>query len=390
MRGTCKGAVWSGEKDIRVMDVKLPECKDDGMIIKVNAASICGTDLHVFKSKPSVPTILGHEVCGTIVEMGKNANKTIKCYTGALKIGDRINLYPWITCGTCKSCLRFGVGACGVCENSFVYGLPYECLGMSGKPVMSSSVEETPYIKGGFSEYMYILPGTYVWQVPEEMPASVASLLDPMAVAMRAIELAQRSPGMLEDVLNCNGTALVIGDGQIGALIAACLRKLGVNKILIAGGRDERLKVAQDISKADCTMNYHKQSLEERIEIVNAYTNGFGADVVFQCVGNAQAFREGIELMRSVGTMIEVGNIASVAPIQFDPARDLCSKHATYIGMSVNTPSAFNKAFHMLLSYKELGLEKLLTDRCTLDTLLDTMLNSNAPSYIKGWVDLGE
>ena len=67
MRGTCKGAVWSGEKDIRVMDVKLPECKDDGMIIKVNAASICGTDLHVFKSKPSVPTILGHEVCGTIV-----------------------------------------------------------------------------------------------------------------------------------------------------------------------------------------------------------------------------------------------------------------------------------------------------------------------------------
>ena len=195
---------------------------------------------------------------------------------------------------------------------------------------------------------------------------------------------------MLEDVLNCNGTALVIGDGQIGALVAAVLRKLGINKILIAGGREERLSVAQAVSKADAVMNYHKQSLEERRAIVDAYTDGFGADVVFQCVGNAQAFRDGIDLMRSVGTLVEVGNIASTAPVSFDPARDLCSKHATYIGMSVNTPSAFDKAFHMLLNYEELGLEKLLTHRCTLDTLSDTMLNSGAPSYIKGWVDFSK
>ncbi len=390
MNGTCKAAVWVGEEDIRVMDVQLPECRDDGMIIKVEAASICGTDLHVFHNKPSVPTILGHEVCGTIVEMGKNAHKTIKCYTGRLKIGDRINLYPWITCGNCTSCLRFGVGACGVCENSFVYGLPYECLGMSGKPVMTSSMETEPYIKGGFSEYMYILPGTYVWQVPKDMPSSVASLLDPIAVAMRAVELAWRSPGVLEDVLNPASVALIIGDGQIGALTAGCLRMLGVSKILIAGGRTERLKVAQEISNADCILNYHTQSLEERKEIIGSYTGGAGADVVFQCVGNGRAFRDGIELMRSVGTLVEVGNIASTSPIEFDPARDLCSKHATYIGMSVNTPMAFNKAFHMLCKYKELHLEKLLTNRCTLDTVLETMMNSSDPNYIKGWVDLAK
>ena len=78
MEGTCKAAVWTGKKEICVTDVKLPECKEDGMIIKVDAASICGTDLHVFRDKPSVPTILGHEVCGTIVEMGKHANKSTK------------------------------------------------------------------------------------------------------------------------------------------------------------------------------------------------------------------------------------------------------------------------------------------------------------------------
>ena len=82
-------------------------------------------------------------------------------------------------------------------------------------PVRSNSVEEAPYIKGGFAEYMYVFPGTFMWQVPEEMPSNVASLLDPTAVAMRAVELAMRSPGIFEDSFNLGSTVLVIGDGQV-------------------------------------------------------------------------------------------------------------------------------------------------------------------------------
>lgn len=387
MRGTCKAAVWCGEKDIRVMDVKLPECKDDGMIIKVNATSICGTDLHVYTHKPAIPTILGHEICGTIVEIGKNANKTIKCFTGEMKVGDRINLYPWITCGTCVNCLEYGVGASGLCENSFVYGLPYEELGMGGRAVMSSSIEEAPYIKGGFSEYLYILPGTFIWQVPDDMPDSIASLLDPMSVAMRTVELAQRTPGVFEDSFNLNSTVLVNGDGQIGALTAACARTLGVKNIIISGGRWERLELAKKISGADCIMNYHDQSLEERKEIVNSYTNGKGADVIFQCAGTANAFREAISFLKAVGTFVEAGNIAESVPVSFDPARDLCCKHATYVGMSVNTPNTFNKGFQMLRKWRELHLEELFTHRCTIDTLLDTLNESKSPSYMKGLVE---
>lgn len=387
MGETCRAAVWVKANDIRVMDVKMPECGDDGMIIKVEAASVCGTDLHVYRNDPSVPTILGHEVCGTIVEMGVNANQAIKCFTGKLHVGDRINIYPWITCGHCVNCLTYGVGACGVCDNSFVYGLPYECLGLGGRPVISSSMEIKPYIKGGFSEYMYVFPGTFVWQVPAEMPNHIASLLDPMAVAMRTVELAQRAPGVFEDSLNFNSTVLVIGDGQIGALTGACAKALGIKNLIIAGGRDERLAIAKEVSGADCVMNYHKLSLEERKEIVDSFTDGRGADVVFQCVGSPMAFRDGIELMKQVGTLVETGNIAEAAPIDFDPARDLCCKHATYVGMSINTPSAFNKAYQALFKYKEMHLERLFTHRCTLDTLLDTMNDSKNPSYMKSWVD---
>lgn len=388
MSDTCKAAVWVGKNDIRVMDVKMPQCGDDAMIIKVNATSICGTDLHVYTHDPSCPTILGHEICGTIVEMGKNAHKTIKCFTGRLNVGDRINLYPWITCGTCQNCLTYGVGACGICDNSFVYGLPYDELGMDGTAMMESDINIAPYIKGGFSEYLYILPGTFVWQVPDDMPSNIASLLDPMAVAMRSVELAQRCPGVFEDSFNLNSTVLVNGDGQVGTLAAAIARTLGVKNVIISGGRDERLAIAKEISGADEVMNYHKMSIKERREVVDSYTQGRGADVVFQCVGNAQAFRDGIDLLRSVGTLVETGNMAETAKIEFDPARDLCCKHATYIGMAVNTPQAFNKAFSMLGHYKALKLEKLFTHRATLDTLLDVMNGSKDPSYMKGWCDI--
>ena len=134
-------------------------------------------------------------------------------------------------------------------------------------------------------------------------------------------------------------------------------------------------------------MNYHDQSLEERKEIVNSYTNGKGADVIFQCAGTANAFREALSFLKAVGTFVEAGNIAESVPVSFDPARDLCCKHATYVGMSVNTPNTFNKGFQMLRKWRELHLEELFTHRCTIDTLLDTLNESKSPSYMKGLVE---
>lgn len=162
---TCKAAVLTKRHTIEVMDVQMPECGRDGMIIKLEAASICGTDLHLFEEDPAYPVILGHELCGRVVEMGPDAAKSMRCYTGEVKLGDRICLYPWVVCGTCENCLTYGIGACGVCDNSFVYGVPYESLGFGGAPIRSNSIYEAPYIKGGFGEYMYVFPGTFMWQV---------------------------------------------------------------------------------------------------------------------------------------------------------------------------------------------------------------------------------
>ena len=115
----------------------------------------------------------------------------------------------------------------------------------------------------------------------------------------------------------------MIGDGQVAALTAMIARTLGVQNIVISGFSDQKLALAQKLSQADVIMNSAKMSIEERRDIIMGLNHGKGADVVFQCAGSPQAFRDGIDLMKNVGTLIEVGNIVGKNTVEFDPARDL-------------------------------------------------------------------
>ena len=359
----------------------MPRVEQDGILIRVEAAGICGSDLHISTETPPFPVVLGHEVTGTIVEMGRRANDVMYVYGEPLKTGDRIVLYPTVTCGHCANCLDYGNGAYSVCEKPFGYGdwFPYQGTGDYERP------ERIPALTGGFSEYMYIYPGTYLWKVPESMPAERAVLLDPLAVAVRTVELAMRCPGTMENCLDETRTALVIGDGTIGALTAFYLRMLGTGRIVVAGGRKKRLEMCGRMAEADLLLNYKTQSLEERKEKIGELTGGRGADVVFQCVGTGQAFCDGLHLMKRLGTLVECGNAMKPSPVTFDPFVDLCAKHATLIGMTVNTPHAFHKAFRILCDRKE-NLEQLFTHSCGLEGLAKTMAVSSSDGYMKGIV----
>jgi hypothetical protein len=92
-------------------------------------------------------------------------------------------------------------------------------------------------------------------------------------------------------------------------------------------------------------------------------------------------------MMKRVGTYIEIGNLFEAAPVDFDLSRDLCVKHATYIGMCVNTPSAFNKAFGLLKRHKKLGLERIFTHKCTLEGLSGVLKQGRNKEYVKGLVE---
>ncbi len=378
-------AVWIDKGKLEIRNLPVPYALEGGLVIRVDAAGICGTDGHLFPRKPPYPAILGHEITGTVVDMGKNANRKINVFGGPINTGDRVTLYPWVTCGKCEGCLTFGSGTCTVCENSFVYGVPYEKLGLGGTAAINSDVNIYPHFKGGFGEYLYIFPETYIWKLPEDMPSEVAVLLDPLAVAVRAVELACMCPGVAEEAFTTSSTVAVIGDGPVGVLASLIARIMGVEKIVITGGRDKRLNIAEELAEVDYTINYKEKNPKARIAEIMKLTGGKGVDVVIQCSNSPDAFVEGLEMVRRMGTLIEVGNMVNTGSlVTIDPAKHICGKHARIAGMSANSPKAFDKAFHLLKRYKKIDFMRMFTHICTLENLEDTLNSMKDADYLKG------
>ncbi len=380
-----KAAVQTKIRELKIMNLPIPQVGDGGMLIKVDAVSICGSDVHYFRNEPAFPAVLGHEICGTIVEMGKNAADTIHAFYGPLKIGDRICVYPGVTCGKCSDCLTYGNGVYTMCRDTFAYGDFFQYQGEGSLP-FTNHIDEYPYLTGGFSEYMYIYPNTYVWKVPDQMPSRIASLLDPLACACRAVELAQRSPGVLEDSLNVNSTVLIMGDGAIGLFAAFYARLLGVRQVLMIGASEYKLNAAKDFSGIDAGINALTTTFEDRQETVWSLTSGKGPDTVINCVGSSATFREGATLMKRMGTMVDIGNAINPSPVEFDIQKDLTFKHGTYIGMMATTPSIFNKAFTLLMQHDKFHFDKIFTGKYTLESLQSALEDANSPEYIKGYV----
>ena len=384
MAETGRAAVWLDRYNIEIRNLPLPEVKKDGLLLKVDAAGICGTDGHLIQDAPPYPAIMSHEIAGTIIEMGKQANKSLNIYGGPLKEGDRMVLYPWITCGKCQGCLSHRPGTCTTCDDSFVYGVPYSKLGLEGEETISSDISRWPYFMGGFAEYTYVFPETYMWKIPEDMPSEIAVLLDPLAVAVRAVELAQTSPGVMEAGLTTSSRVVIIGSGQVGVLSALVCRLMGAQQVIMIGSRQKRLDLTREIAGADHVIDYHQYSRQERIEMVRDLTDG-GADVVLQCSNNVNTFVDGLEMMRRLGTYVEVGNMVNQGKeISFDPARLICSKHARILGMSANHPGAFDKAFHILKRHETIPLHKMFTHKTDLNGLLDTLKKMGNEDYLKG------
>ena len=268
-----------------------------------------------------------------------------------------------------------------VCENAFMYG-GADTFGSN--PITAKAYKE-PYFKGGFGEYVYIFPGTYVWKLPEDMPSEIASLLDPLAVVMRAIEMAQTESGVLGESLNTNTNAVVIGEGAIGIMTAMVLKYMGCQTVILTGHKDEKLKIAQEISKCDYIVNSKTTSKEERFAYIKDITNG-GPDLVIQCANNSYASIEGLELVRKLGTYVEVGvPFGWGDKFEVDLPQLIFSKNVKINSLAANTAQTFNKAFHLLERYKEIPFEKLLTHRFySLEDLVPTMEHMRDVDYIKG------
>lgn len=377
-----KLAALSGVYQISILEYPVTDPVEGGLVIKTEAASICGSDLHSMRSGSEKPKSIGHEFTGRIIAMDSRANEFIHSYGGTLAIGDRITVYPHITCGKCDTCMTYGPGVCLVCDDFFVYGgFPFE-----SKNFLNANPELSPHFKGGFGEYVHIFPNTFVWKVPDDMPSKIASILDPVAVAVRAIELATTEIGAIPEGISTTTCALVIGPGPIGIITAMILRFMGVERVILSGRR-KKLEIGQDISKAHDILNVDGLDTEQRVKKLLDMTDG-GANVVINCANHPSAQVEGLQMVRKLGTFVEVGLPFSMGPgneVTVDLAKLVFARNAKITSVVANTPSTFDRAFRLLKKHKELPFERLITHEFnSLEDLLPTIKKMGDSDYLKG------
>jgi len=259
-------AVWKtkGEEGLEIREADVPKPKDDEVLIKVKATSICGTDMHIYKWDnwaanrigKNIPYIFGHEVSGEIVEMGKAVK--------GLNIGDHVSAETHISCGYCFQCRT---GNEHICENVKILGVD---------------------INGTFAEYL-TLPYRNAWVNDKKIPHGIASMQEPIGNAVHTVfdgEVAGK-------------TVTVIGMGPIGVCAVGLAKAAGAEKVIAVGRHDNRLKFAKDFG-ADLLINGKDEGVDVKKEIMDA-TDGKGTDVFLEMAGSPSSFTAGIETLRPGG-----------------------------------------------------------------------------------------
>ena len=174
---TIQTAVMIEPGRIELRALPRPQIAADELLLKIESTGICGSDKHMYAGHMALkfPVIPGHELVGTIAELGAEATDHMAVIGGPIKEGDRVTTTPSSrVCGQCYYCLHMPQRP-ALCANRFVYGF------------VSSELAPTP--RGGFSEYMHMASNSWVFKIPDDLPSAYAVLTEPAAVATRAASI---------------------------------------------------------------------------------------------------------------------------------------------------------------------------------------------------------
>jgi L-iditol 2-dehydrogenase len=328
MRDHMQAVVVQAPMDFGVTQVEVPATPAGGLLLKVAACGLCGSDLRTLRSghrKVTLPWIIGHEIAGEVVEQGVD-------YEGPWEVGELLAVGPLAYCGRCDFCLN---GEYELCESSREIGQAWP---------------------GGLAEYVAIPEpclrlGT-IQRVPEGLELTFAAISEPMSSCVNAQEKGEVGLG---------DTVLIIGTGPIGCIHTSLARARGADRIFVADIVAERLEMAEPFGP-DATINAAEVDL---VEEVRRLTHGKGADVIITATPAPIATVQAAEVARKGGRILVFGGLPKE---DSKPGVDMNLVHYKglhYIGTTTFAPRHQRVALRLMAAGR-IPPEKLVTHRFPL------------------------
>ena len=332
-------ALLYGQEDLRLEQVPEPTPAAGEVVIQVEAATTCGTDLKVWRrgghaKMLTPPTLFGHEGAGRIVAIGAGVTNW--------RVGDRVVANNSAPCMKCFFCQRREYSLC----------------------------PNLTWNNGTFAEYMKI-PATIVQhnllRIPDQVPSVLAAMTEPLACVLHGISRSQVKP---------HDRVVVLGDGAIGLMFVAVLSEY--TEVMLWGGNNKRLEIGEKLGAAR-TFNYHQ--VTDIPNTVRELTDGWGADVVIEATGIPSVWEKAIACARPGATVNLFGGCPKDTTITVN-TEQLHYSEITIKGVFHNTPEYVKSALSLIAS-GTISFNLLISEKRPLQDLEQVFMDMKARKVIK-------
>jgi threonine 3-dehydrogenase len=325
-----------------IQRVAVPEVGPRDVLVRVEAASVCGTDLHIYQwdrwsaRRIRPPLVFGHEFCGVVEATGAEV--------ATVRTGDFVSAEMHLACGGCFQCRT---GQTHVCQRARIIGIDTD---------------------GCFAQFVKI-PESNIWKIDPAIPVDYAAVLDPLGNAVHTV-LAGEIAGLSVAITGC---------GPIGLFAIAVAKACGAGPIFASEPHPYRMNLAE---KVGANVVIDSSSTDPAAEVL-ARTEGLGADVVLEMSGNPVAIRQAFQMLRRGGRISLLGIPSK--PLELDLANDVIFKGAVVQG--INGRRVFETWYKMqaLLKSGALDLQPLITDRMPMSDFargVELLLSGNASKIL--------
>jgi len=313
--------MYHSQRDIRIQEMTIPEIGEDEILVEMKACGICGSDLMDWYLKSRAPLVLGHEPTGIIAEAGREVKE--------FNVGDRVFVHHHVACLTCHYCTH-------------------------GDYTLCKEFHDTHIDPGGLAEYFRVpAPNLEMdtLKIPETLSFEEATLIEPVGCCIRALG---------KSSIQAGDTVAIIGAGTTGIIHSVLAKILGAVRTIVSDLIDYRLNVAKRFG-ADVIVNSKEEDLEA---IVNAETNGVGADLVIVTAPSLEAYTLAMKICRKGGRLCVFAPTSPGEYLRISPKELFFSE--IQIIPSYSTSHLETRRALELIKTGRLKVKELITHRFTL------------------------